>query len=204
MNIVRIWSNAHKGWWKHDSRGYTDKVNEAGLFNRSFASVVQKNTHGKDEIREIIPEHFLLSLKALSWKQPYGDLMFHGKIETRVWPTQYRGWVLICASKAPYTGEQIHNISGPVQTQRIMDTLNLKYIRSSKISMNNGCAIGLGFLHDCQHMNKEDEDKAFVEHHPELYSHFYRNVQRIKPFPFKGSQKWGNVTIDQLKKIEFI
>jgi hypothetical protein len=41
-------------------------------------------------------------LMALSWKQPYAELMLHGKIETRTWQTKYRGWVMVCASKQPY------------------------------------------------------------------------------------------------------
>ena len=46
-------------------------------------------------------------IKALSWKQPYASLMLKGKIETRSWPTNYRGLVLICASKAPYSIKEI-------------------------------------------------------------------------------------------------
>jgi hypothetical protein len=42
-------------------------------------------------------------MKALSIKQPWANLLAAGKktIETRLWPTDYRGPLLIVSSKAP-------------------------------------------------------------------------------------------------------
>jgi hypothetical protein len=42
-------------------------------------------------------------VKALSMKEPWATLLLHGKktIETRVWRTNYRGKILLCASKNP-------------------------------------------------------------------------------------------------------
>ncbi len=42
-------------------------------------------------------------MKALSVKQPWANLIVQGKktIETRTWPTIYRGDLLICSSKRP-------------------------------------------------------------------------------------------------------
>lgn len=41
-------------------------------------------------------------LRALSWKEPYATLMLHGKVETRTWPTDYRGLVLNCVALKDY------------------------------------------------------------------------------------------------------
>jgi hypothetical protein len=42
-------------------------------------------------------------MKALSLKEPWASLVLNGKktIETRVWKTNYRGRLLLCASKNP-------------------------------------------------------------------------------------------------------
>lgn len=42
-------------------------------------------------------------MKAISLKQPWANLIAEGKktIETRTWPTKYRGDILIVSSKSP-------------------------------------------------------------------------------------------------------
>lgn len=42
-------------------------------------------------------------MKAISLKEPWASLILEGKktIETRVWKTNYRGKLLLCASKNP-------------------------------------------------------------------------------------------------------
>lgn len=44
-------------------------------------------------------------MKAISVREPYASLIMDGKktIETRTWTTNYRGKLLICASKYPRT-----------------------------------------------------------------------------------------------------
>ncbi len=44
-----------------------------------------------------------LTFKELSIKEPYASMINDGKktIETRTWATDYRGEILICASKSP-------------------------------------------------------------------------------------------------------
>ena len=48
-------------------------------------------------------------MKALSIKEPWASMIYSGKktIETRTWQTNYRGKILLCASKKPST-----NLSG--------------------------------------------------------------------------------------------
>ena len=128
-------------------------------------------------------------LLALSWKQPYAELMLHGKVETRTWSTKYRGWVLICASKVSYTNDQIFNISGHTQGNRIPDILGF-----NRMVLRLGRAIAIGYLCDCRPMMPEDENDCFVQYYPDLFCHAYENVQAIKPFPWKGTQGWNEVS----------
>lgn len=137
-----------------------------------------------------------VTVRALSWKNPFAELMLLGKIETRTWNTNYRGLVLICASQKAYSEADIIGISGELQTQRILTTLN-----SLAIKERNGHAIAIGNLIDCRPMRKDDEDKCFVKYNPNLFCHIYENVKPIEPIPYKGSQGWGKLPIDVLKKL---
>jgi hypothetical protein len=106
-------------------------------------------------------------IRALSWKEPYASLMLHGKIETRKWNTNYRGWVLICASKHPYNDDSVRNISGLQDYDRIYNTLG--YWLDNSITDYLGRAIAIGRLVDCRPMQKSDEDKCFVKYYPDLF-----------------------------------
>ena len=145
---------------------------------------------------------------ALSWKAPYAQLMLRGKIETRTWPTNYRGWVLICCSKAPYSASGILEIAGENQFNRILNhhpsVLNYQH--------DLGHAIAIGRLSDCRPMKLTDENAAFVAYkepwvenkvnitgadktkEKQLWCHIYTHIIPINPFPFKGAQgfKWLN------------
>lgn len=136
-------------------------------------------------------------LLALSWKQPYAELMLHGKIETRTWNTNYRGWVLICTSLKAYTWQSVQNISGEKQYQRMRNIL-LPYFYQNLIAYQ-GYAVAIGRLVDCRPMKPEDEDRCFVQYHLDLFCHIYENVQAIESFPWKGSQGWREV-LEVIKK----
>ena len=164
-----------------------------------------------------------LSIRALSWKQPFADLMLFDKIETRTWSTKYRGWVLICASKTGYSVDQINKISGVFQEQRIIDVLEKYYDTFEKpinIKDRTGHAIAIGKLVDCRPMRKTDENACFVkykepwtvtplkkngevgkEKKKQLWCHIYDEVIPIVPFAWKGSQGWRELTADQKKQI---
>lgn len=141
-------------------------------------------------------------LRALNWKQPYATLMGHGKIETRIWKTDYRGLVLICASKAEYTENQLIRIAGLEQFNRI--TEELKTEGRDKMLECRGHAIFIGELIDCRPMEIYDEDACFVEFNPQLYCHIYKDVRRIKPIPWHGSLGWRKLDPEFLKQVEFI
>lgn len=139
-------------------------------------------------------------VRALSWKQPYASLMLLGKIETRTWDTKYRGLVLICASKAPYSESQVLEISD-WQGVRITEALNgADYYRSYPL----GKAIAVGRLVDCRPMKREDEEKCYVKYRPDLFCHIYEDVRPIEPFEWKGSQGWKKLNQETINKIKFI
>lgn len=141
-------------------------------------------------------------LRALSWKEPFASLMLHGKIETRTWATKYRGLVLICASKDPYTPKILLGISGK-QVHRITDLLTFP-----DVAPTLGHAIAVGELVDCRPMVKADEDVCFVQYREpwqerrvrkdgsvhivkkRLWCHIYENVREIEPIEWSGVQGW--------------
>jgi len=136
-------------------------------------------------------------IRALSWKQPFASLMIYGKIETRTWPTTYRGLVLICASKQPYSVAQVQNICGDHQFDRVMDAMvALSWHRTL------GHAIAVGRLVDCRPMRPKDEDKCYVQCYPDLWCHVYEEVMPIVPFPWLGSRGWKILTNADKTKIE--
>lgn len=158
-----------------------------------------KSPYTKSEIMTFEEKYPDTELRALSWKQPFGSLMLHGKIETRIWDSKYRGWVLICASKAPYNDNDILKIAGNEQYGRI-HTICPKE--------PTGKAIAIGRLIESRFMTKQDENKCFVQHcepwlhtskktskksWKRLWCHIYEDVQAIESLDWYGSQGWSIV-----------
>ena len=141
-------------------------------------------------------------LRALNWKQPFATLMGHGKIETRVWKTDYRGLVLICASKMEYTENQLIRIASLEQFNRITEVLKIE--GREKMLEARGHAIMIGELVDCRPMEITDENASFVEFNPQLYCHIYQNVRRIKPIPWKGSLGWRKLDPEFINQVQFL
>lgn len=136
-------------------------------------------------------------MRYLGWKQPYANLMLHGKAETRTWPTKYRGLVLITASKIPYSDNKIIEISGIRQFNRIRLNLKGSHLRY-------GYAIAVGRLVDCRPMQVEDEYKCFVQYQKGLYMHVYEDVKPIVPIQIKGAQGWRKLSKEFIDKIEYL
>lgn len=146
-------------------------------------------------------------IKALSWKQPWASLMLppHNKIETRTWPTRYRGLVLICASKKGYPWDATARIAGPENWERILDMLdeNQLSFRTNRgyFDGTQGHAIAVGNLVDCRPMTPADEQKCFVQYWQGLWCHIYADVTPIEPFPFKGSLGFRNLSQEDINLI---
>lgn len=127
--------------------------------------------------------------RALSWKEPFASLMLHGKIETRTWHTNYRGLVLICASKKGYSDNDLIEISGEDFVLNILG----HFLKTKQRQLYHGKAIAIGRLVDCRRMKPEDEAKTFVSYRPELWCHIYEEVTAIEPIDWKGSQGWRSI-----------
>lgn len=141
-------------------------------------------------------------LKALTWKQPFAQLMLHGKIETRSRRTHVRGWVLICAGQSAYDYKKTLEIMGVEQYNRLKQTLSA--IDAAEITTNHGFAIAIGKLVDCRPMTPEDADACFVAYRTGLWCHIYEDVQAIEPIPWKGAQGWRTVPDDVKSKIKIL
>ena len=123
--------------------------------------------------------------------------MLHGKIETRTWNTNYRGWVLICASKAGYNEKQVVSICGKNQ-----------YLRAYKLThserLDFGTAIAIGRLVNSRPMTPADESSCFVKYYPGLYCHVYADVQMLpNPIEWRGSQGWRTLTFEMKTAIHY-
>lgn len=137
------------------------------------------------------------TMKSFFWKQPYGSLMLHGKIETRVWHTKQRGEILICTSLNPYDGESIENISG------VFFIEIFKALQGDNTWNLNGYAIAVGNLVDSKPMVPADDRKAYVTYHRDLWCHIYENVRPIVPFPYKGHLSFREVPKEIIKQIQY-
>lgn len=152
-----------------------------------------------EEIRSTAP------MRALSWKQPYGSAMLHGKIETRTRDTGYRGLVMICTSKQPYNEEVVRKISGDELFVELCKVL----VGDETVDLD-GYAIAVGRLTNSLWSGVYDlpsltlQKHTFVANHANLWLHVYEEVTPIKPFPWKGSQGWRTVPSDIRNKIELL
>lgn len=182
---------------------YLDYMGQLDLYeayletSKDYSGNQKKRLEAHDKISEL--KHAYNNIRALSWKQPFAELMLHGKIETRTWSTKYRGAVIICASKSGYPEKQIIEITGPENYDRIQRLVNPKKAVKGK-------AIAIGRLVDCRPMVPEDVEKCFVKYHTpvhiegtkrfkRLFCHIYEDVVRIDPFGWKGTQGWR--TLDE-------
>ncbi len=141
-------------------------------------------------------------MRALTWKQPFAELMFHGKIETRKKNTDYRGDVLICAGLEQFNLYEIKSLAGEEQLKRIQEKFGSNLLYHHGWGM--GYAIGVGTLVDSRRMEPVDEEKCFVKYSPLLYCYVYENVRKINPFKFKGAQGWTSLKESDIKKIRFL
>jgi hypothetical protein len=149
----------------------------------------------------------MMPVRALSWKQPYATMMLYGKAETRIWPTDYRGLVLICSSQKGYNEMQLSAISGGIQVRRMREAMAAK-----RYPELDGHALAIGRLHTCKPMGsyapKQDpadvekvENLTFVRFFWDLFVFEFKDIRPIKPIPWKGSQKWRTITKEDKNNI---
>lgn len=113
-------------------------------------------------------------MKAISIKQPWAWAIANGHktIETRTWPTKYRGEILIVASKAP----------DRIVMQRFKDIFGDEILSQ----MEYGKAIATAKIVGCKLMTKADEKGAMCDIYDRAWSWRLENVQKIDTFDVKG------------------
>ena len=109
-------------------------------------------------------------LKALSVKQPYASMIAQGSktIETRNWPTKYRGDLLIVSTQKP-------KIPG----------------------MLSGKALCVARLVDCRPMFVEDEGPARCQWYNGAWAWVLEDIRPIQPFNVRGHLKLYDVVIEE-------
>lgn len=128
-------------------------------------------------------------MKALSIHNPYANLILLGykPLEIRSKKTNYRGDILICATK--------HKVS-------LWEVFNTSYVMQLSVTNDlyraSGYAIGIATLADCRPMTRLDEKLAFCEYKEGLFAYELTNVRAIKPFPVCGNQGFFNVEFNEL------
>ena len=109
-------------------------------------------------------------MKAISIHQPWASWIARGlkTIETRSWPTNYRGDLLIASTKKyPGVGELCYGGSG-----------------------NALCVVTLA---DCRPMDWFDMRGAICPTYPGAWAWLLENIRPIPPFPVRGRQRLYNV-----------
>ena len=98
-------------------------------------------------------------MKCLSVKQPHASMIASGKkkIETRTWRTDYRGDILIVASRSPRMG-----------------------------NLPTGKSLCIVRLVDCRPMIKADEARACCELYDGAYAWDIDNIRPVAPINISG------------------
>jgi hypothetical protein len=155
-------------------------------------------------------------IRTLGLYQPFATLMLHGKIETR-WVGSSRngklkkppfpfGKYLIYSTKKAYDYFEVLNIAG----KHHAEILKLEAGEDWATYHLKGCAICIGDLVDIIDPIKKTTKNTFVKYAPALngcrrVGLVFQNIQRIKPFEFKGGKQGiGFLHWTDVEKIEII
>jgi hypothetical protein len=113
-------------------------------------------------------------MKAISLKQPWASMIRYRikLIETRTWPTSYRGDILIVSCKKPKLG-----------------------------GLPTGKALCIAEIVNCRPMLKSDELLACCEYNKKAYSWILDNIRPIEPFDVKGALGIYEVDTSNIKFI---
>lgn len=116
-------------------------------------------------------------MMALCVKQPWASLIAQGfkPIETRTWPTDYRGPLLIVASKTP--------------DREAMEVFQETLSWAGMKTIPYGQAVCRVDLADCRFMTKEDEIAACCTIYPLAWAWVFKNIVPVEPFPVHGKLK---------------
>ncbi len=123
-------------------------------------------------------------MKAISLRQPWATLVADGvkSIETRTWPTNYRGPLLIVSSR----------VRKPLGVPPMASDDALAKVAGDPL----GNALAIVELVDCRPMVAEDATNACCELYPRAWAWILTKARRITPFPVKGQLGLYEVQVD--------
>lgn len=146
-------------------------------------------------------------IRTLGWWQPFGSLMLHGKVETRIVaagkkPPFPLGQYLMYTTKKPMLKRDVEIMVGWELQEHIYSTLT----KAQEATINlNGYAIAIGTLSEVRPMKEEDEMQCFVPYFTNRWCLIFKDVQRIEPFKFEnGKQGIGFATPAEIAKIKIV
>lgn len=129
-------------------------------------------------------------MKAISVKNPWAFLIFHGKdVENRTWPTNFRGTIAIHSSQRPEKGHVLNATQLSHLDHDVVKVLQ-------KGSYPNGAIIGQVDITGCV----QDSGSIWAvagQYHWQLAN----SVMYPKPIPCKGKLNFWDVPDDAAKKI---
>lgn len=133
-------------------------------------------------------------MKALTLYEPWASLVAIGakKIETRSWPTNYRGPLAIHAGKTIRT--EFMNLAWQEPFYSALKPLHGNVGGSPSIKYNLGCVIAIAQLVDCIEIQLDNvpsgPERYFGDYTRGRYMWMLRDAQRLKtPIPAKGHQR---------------
>ena len=133
-----------------------------------------------------------MKIKALSLWEPWATLMRTGAktIETRSWPTSYRGPLLICAAKKYVTKAMFFHM--PLE---ILAAIGAPTLPRLHRRLHYGQAVAVVRLVECLPTGSAGlrgwpwrDEEAFGDYSPGRWAWCSTNLRRIDPFPVRGSQ----------------
>lgn len=119
-------------------------------------------------------------MKAITIHQPWADLIAGGvkTIETRTWPTQFRGVLAIHAGKA--------NAETPKRQDA--ETQNEFWCDSGYRRVEYGAVVAVARMYDCRRLTAADEPAACCECAGK-FGFFLRDIMRLRhPMKLRGQQ----------------
>jgi len=118
-------------------------------------------------------------MKALSIRQPYiGLIADEIKLkEIRSKKTNYRGDVLLCASKN-YDKQHLQAIKMLYKKEKGFVPIFFDLF---------GKSVCIAEIYDCQPMNESDADEACIDYQPNMFSWYLRNIRNVIPKDIKAN-----------------
>ena len=133
-------------------------------------------------------------MKALTLYEPWASLVALGakKIETRSWPTNYRGPLAIHAGKT--IRAEFMNLAWKEPFYSALKPLHGNVGGSRSIHYNLGCVIAIVQLVDCQEIRLDNvplgPERHFGDYTRGRYMWILRDVERLEiPIPARGHQR---------------